>query len=175
MLVLKDILPKRPPAHAWASSWSCRHLSWAPLTSWQLVVGSWAGRQKARNSAATGLTPALALRLGFCFAFKMAMLFLTLLWKFQEMPVIVLSSREVLFQYVSRCLHRLLVCFSLVHDEARVCQNCWLTANEILGPGWGTSFPSYFSCVSQLVYLSIPLHEHCLDLHVRLAIEMHFC
>lgn len=173
--MLKNRIPKRPLAHAWASSWSCRHLSWAPLTSWQLVVGPWVGRQKARSSAATGLTPALALRFGFCFAFKMARLFLTLLWKFQEVPVIVLSSREVLFQYVSRCLHRLLVCFSLVHDEARVCQKCWLTAHEIEGADWGTILLSYFSCVSQLVYLSIPLHEHCLDLLVWLAIEMHFC
>lgn len=122
---------QRPLAHAWAGSWSCRRLSWTPLTSWQLVIGPWVGREKARNSAATGLTSVLALRLGFWFGFKTARLFLTLLWKFQEMPVIVLSSREVLFQYVSHCLHRLLVCFSLVHDEARVCQNCWLTSHEI--------------------------------------------
>lgn len=133
MLMLKNTLPKRPLAHAWASSWSCRPLSWAPLTSWQLVVGPWVGREKARNSAATGLTPAVALRLGLGFAFKVARLFLTSLWKFQEMPVIVLSSREVLIQYVSCCLHRLLVCLSLVHDEAKVCQNCWLTAHEIEG------------------------------------------
>lgn len=82
------------------------------------------GGEKASSSGATGLTPAVAFRLGICFAFKTARLFLALLWKFQETPVIVLSSREVLFQYLSPCLHRLLVCFLLVHDGVRVCQNC---------------------------------------------------
>ena len=130
MLVLKNRLPKRPLPHAWASFWSCRHLSWAPL-SWQLVFGPWVGREKTSSSGATGFTPAVALRFGICFAFKTARLFLALRWKFQETPVIVLSSREVLFQYVSPCLHRLLVCFSLVHDGVRVWQNCWLSAHEI--------------------------------------------
>lgn len=84
----------------------------------------WAGREKASYSGATGLTPAVALGLEICFAFKTARLFLVSLCKFQEMPVIVLSSREVLFQYVCPCLRRLLVCFSLVHDGVKVYQNC---------------------------------------------------
>lgn len=109
-LVLKNGLPKRLLAHAWASSCFCRRPSRAPL-SWELVVGSWVGREEAGNSNTAGLTPAVTLGLGVCFAFKTAGLFLASLQKFQETQMIVLSSREVLFQYVSPCLHRLLVCF----------------------------------------------------------------
>lgn len=154
MLELTSKLPKRPLAHALASSWSCRHLFWAPL-SWQLVTVSWVGREKkASNSGATGLTPVWSSDFRFALLFKTARLSLAFLGKFQETPVIVLSSREVLSQYVSPCLHRLLVCFSLVHDGGRVCQNCWLSAHEIWRAGWGAILLSYFLCVSQLVYLS---------------------
>lgn len=131
MLVLKKWLPKRLLAHAWAISCFCRHPSRAPL-SWELVVGSWVGREEAGSSNTAGLTAAVALGLGVCLAFKTARLFLASLWKFQETRVIVLSSREVLFQYVSPCLHRPLVCFfSVVHDGIRIFQNCWLFAHEI--------------------------------------------
>lgn len=71
----------------------------------------WVGREKASNSGATDLTQVVDLKLWIHFAFKTARLFLAFLRKLQETPVIVLSSREVLFQYVSPCLHRLLVFF----------------------------------------------------------------
>ena len=173
LLVLRNSFPKRPLAPAWASSWSCRHLSWAPL-NWQLVVGSWVGSEKARNSGATGLTPAVALRLGICFAIKTARLFLALLWKFQETAVIVLSGREVLFQCISPCLHRLLVCFFTSAWWSKGLPKLLTVCSWNL-EGWLRNNPSkLFPMCHIWSIFPVPLHEHCLDLLVWLAIQTHF-
>lgn len=136
------------------------------------LTGRW-GREKASNAGASGLTPAVALRLGACFVslLKPPSYFYLLLLKFQETPVIVLWSREVLSQYISPCLHRLLFCFSLVHD-AKVCQNHWLSTHEIKRTVWRMILLSCFQRVSQLVCLS---HSRAwtLSLLVWLAIQMY--